>query len=456
MKYGFEYASANHHEGSNEVSMSYGYNSFSKSWSLNVGGSGTIPLSTTPTPGTPSLTPALDFGYSESELENKSYENTYAYSREQKSIFTIAVDPKKAKLAQEFKNMVRGVVDKEAAEEFVEQYGTHYPKLVYYGGDRSVYVVFNKEQYSKAKSFGIDLKAKVGVSKEQTKSRKMGGKNGDTEKKGDAEIGEGHLGFKYEQGSEEESVFENTSSKYRMIGGSGGFDNWDVGEKSAAPIAAELDLIYTLIKPEIFKDGTDAAVLAKAKTLIQAAVDEKLKSMPLLRAPLPPPNVYTIKIEKFEVIEEIDDANKKTWGNFTAGLTWQKDGKTISTQESPKFCEFDEELGFKFIKGTIAYPNKIYTFTDFPDVSTGKFNTLSLVIRGLINEKDDLVSDDKDEMYGYTNHINLSELNLRPGQLTKPKTFDLDYHAVGHENKIRVTYRILRASSEFGDKLLKW
>ena len=452
MKYGFEYASANHHEGTNEVSMSYGYSSFSKNWSLNVGGSGSIPVKSA------SVNPAMDFGYSESESEDRSYENTYAFSREQKSIFTITVDPKKAQLDEEFKDAVRNVTDREAAKEFVEQYGTHYPKLVYYGGDRSVYVVFNKEQYSKAKSFGIDLKAKVGVSKMQTKSKTYEGFGAPKDKRESSEIAEGHLGFEYKQGSEEESVFENTVSKYRMIGGSGGFDNWDVNESNAAPIASEMDMIYTLIEPKIFKDGTDPAFLAKAKSLIKAAVDNKLRSMPMLKAPLPPPNVYSVKIEKMEVIEEIDDANKKTKGSFTAAIHRDDNGNLTRIGNNYTLWSItDYSLDFKFTKGTIIYPRpKPFTFTQFADSSTGKFPSLVLNVVGTVQEKDDNVFDDNDNMTGQIGNTKIEDLNLSPGQSTEPRTFDLVFNPNAKSNRIRVTYKIRREPSEFNDKLLKW
>jgi len=455
LKYGFEYASTNLHEGSNEVTMSYGYSSFAKNWSVNVGGSGTIPIPKTPV----SLTPALDFGYKEQESENRSFENSYAFTKEQKSVFTISVNPKQAQLESAFKDAVLNVSDINSANEFVNEYGTHYAKSIHYGGDRSVYVVMTKEEYKKAKGFGINVKGKIGASmgKAGTKQGSFGSQQTSQKKTQDGEMAEGHFAVEYSEDREEQSALEKAVAKYRIIGGAGGFDEWTVNEDNAAPVSAQLELIYTLIDPTIFKDKSAPAILAKARGLIETAVTNKIKGMPLLNAPLPPPNIYKIIIEKLEVTQEIDDANKKTKGNFTAGISWQENGKTVATEETPQFCIFPEySLDFKFVKGTIVYPNKVYTFSDFPDSKTGKFRTVTLNIRGLINEKDDLNKDANDAMYGETGNINVTALNLSPGQLSEPKIFNLDYHAFGHENQIKVTYRIMREPSDFNDKLLKW
>lgn len=454
MKQGFGYTGLNLHEGSNEVTMSYGYSAFSKSWSLNVGGSGSIPIPKTKA----TANPALDFGYSETEMENRSSENTYAYSREQKSIYVITLDPRKAPLAPEFKQAVHQVNDLASAQRFVEQYGTHYSKTIYYGGDRSVYVVMNREQYSKAKSFGIDIKAKVGVSMDQVKSKKTNKSTGNTtEKSASQELGEGHLGFDFRQGSEEASVFENVVSKYRMIGGSGGFDGWQVDETNAAPIAAEMDLIYTLIEPDVFKDDTDPEMLAVARSFIQQAVDLKLSKMPLLKAPLPAPRVYTIIVDRMEVTKEVDDANKNTRGSLSASVSYLDNGRSVAAPGGGTFwSKPDYSMDFKFVKGTIVYPNATFRYVDFPDSTTGKFRTLRFNISGSISEKDDNVFDDQDEMTGSTGDINIGELNLSPGQVSQPRTFELNFSAPFHENQIRVTYRIRREPSEFDEKLNKW
>jgi hypothetical protein len=457
LKQGFEYASTNLHEGSNTVNMSYGYSAFSKSWSLNVGGSGTIPVEGV------SVKPSLDFGYSEKEMENRSSENVYAYTREQKSIFTITVDPLAARLDPKFKRAVRLVTDATKASQFITDYGTHYPVTVYYGGDRSVYAVMNKNTYSKAKSFGIDLKAAVGVSEMQTSKEKYdkSGKSTGSEST-DQDVGEGHLAFSYNQGSKEESVFQNIKTKYRMIGGSGGFKSWEVDESNASPVAAKMDLIYNLIEPRYFKDDTDPAALAKAKSLIKTATDNYLAKLPMLKRPLPPPVAYSITIDKLEVIQEVDDANKNTKGHIDVGLTWTNNGKQVSTQTQSNVWQIpDYSLDFKFVEGNIIYPDQnkyVFYFMNFPDSTTGSFNTLSFNVQGDIFEKDDILWDDNDEMVGQTGGVNIATLNLDMNQPFVTKTFDVDFHdnGLGHQDKIRITYTVHLQISDFDDKLNNW
>jgi hypothetical protein len=113
-------------------------------------------------------------------------------------------------------------------------------------------------------------------------------------------------------------------------------------------------------------------------------------------------------------------------------------------------------MDFKFVKGNIGYPNASFRFVDFPDSTTGRFRTLRINISGSISEKDDNVFDDQDEMTGSTGDINLAELNLSPGQVSPPRSFELNFSAPFHENQIRVTYRIRREPSEFDEKLNKW
>jgi len=439
-KRGFNYSSGiNTSFGSNDVTMTYGYNSFAKSWSLNVSGKGVIK----------GVDVAGSFGYSEEEFSERSNESIYAVAKKGFHSHSFSVDPIEALLDDKFKSAVLNVIDLARANEFIRQYGTHYPTSILYGGQYSAYLKMGRNEYSTAKRFGIDVGAEVGKSTvRKVKSKDVAGKK--------TTQSEGHdygakVNFGYSQGSTEHSIFSKTQSKYYMVGGAGGMDDWSIDETNAAPVDSDLDFIYTLIDPRIFKDDTDPYRLFKVRGLVRQASETYLSGK-VLGKPLPPPQVYTVILSKIQVTEEVDDLNKQTKGSLS-GFVYKDAGYSQEDMKHDLWREDSYSDALQFRKGNTIHPHiRQFSFVVYPNPD-GSFGRRYVKVTNSIREKDDLWeawnNDWKSSEFSGEGRIDIGAMNLQPGE-NKTHEFPISYF-VTHANKgeMKVTLTIRRDMPEF-------
>ncbi len=446
LKYGFLFNLMNIHKGDNTVRMASDFSSFSKDWSLNVGGSASIK----------GVDASLNVGYNSFETEEKSSESTYAYTREQKSVFKVSIDPAKARLEVGFKLDALAIQTPAQAQAFIQKYGTHYPKVVIYGGDRSVYMVMTKSNYSKLKGFGVDVKAEVSKSKsnlENTTSKfdGNGGLTGSEDKYGSKKVGSGSLGFSYNQSQEVRNALEQNTSKYRQIGGTGGFSSWDVSELTAAPVSVELGSLAELIDIKAFKDGSDPARLAQIRQLLQQAIDQYLGDMAKYANPAPPaPRVYTVTLKTLKVDNVGEDAHDACGAmkgaisiHYSRTDMVDNDPKYGSYNKTPFYqqADWNSDLWFGSDK---SYPfGEIKsTITQYPEPN-GTFGPLNFQIHANFWE-DDCAANPDDNLLGNTAWIPIVQ-----GITSEGMAKDYTFQAVSSEQKLGISFQVVREISDF-------
>ncbi|MEL7068377.1 MAG: MAC/perforin domain-containing protein [Cyanobacteria bacterium J06581_3] len=447
VKTGMTYSATSLSKGSKEVKMTSNYSAFSQEWNISLGASATVPVKG----GAGSVTGALDFGFNQFEEEERSSSNVYAYTREQKSQYEVSIDPTEAYLDTTFIIDVSKVNSVQDAERLiVGVYGTHYPTKVYYGGERSLYVSMSRSTYAKAKGFGIDVKAKLSASKPNvltkvTESGPIDGTSTETSKgsTGSSQIGSGNAGFGFSENQKEREILAEMKTGYRSIGGSGGFDNWNVDEGNAVAIAVEMAELHNLIDPNVFKDGTSPDVLTQKKSYIKTAVENRLQALKALGKVIPAPRLYSITLTRLEVTHEVDDTDKRTRGKVTATITPAVEGFDGVLWHKPDFDE--KNLSYK--KGRFVTLNESKNFVQ-PPTAEGDFSPLEFTVKGDIEERDLVGGAER-----HTGQINASITSLAVGQ-EQEFSFDCKaYTTLAERGTIKVTFKIRRDPSEFDEPL---
>ena len=461
MKFGFDFSATGEKIGEFKSHMSYGYSSFAKGWSIGLAGKAPA--------GESGWDLAGDFAYGEKESETKNQRNIYTYSREQSSQYTVRVDKYKARLHPEFKQAVRTVKTAEDVKrKIIDVYGTHFITTMVYGGERSAYVRMTSDEYTKAKSLNLNIKGSVTqalskqTDKDVTKSAGDVGKDKweSTNEKGTETTkggygGSGSIG--YEEGSQVASVLSNSKSQYRMLGGNGGFNDWSISEASSVPIGVNMQKIYELVEPGCFKDNTPADLLAEKKELIKQAVEDYLKdNMPEGKQSgikTPAPRVYEITLTKMEVVEEVDDANKKTRGTVTLAAL-DNSQQQLKNQGGNLWNYEGYSTDFEFKKGKMVMPNTKQYVTQIP--VNGDFGNFYIELTGDIWELDDI------EAFGGhlerpqgagPERVNLKDLKLEPGAPIE-RSFDISFtKTLADRGQVRLTYSIMLMPSEFDAQL---
>ncbi|MEL7492610.1 MAG: MAC/perforin domain-containing protein [Cyanobacteria bacterium J06554_11] len=447
VKTGMTFSATNLSKGSKEVKMTSNYSAFSQEWNISLGASATVPVKGV------DVTGALDFGANQFEKEERGSSNVYAYTREQKSEYEVSIDPTEAYLDTTFIVDVSRVNSVQDAErQIVSVYGTHYPTKVYYGGERSLYASMSRSTYAKAKGFGIDVKAKLSASKPNVLQKVTqpaaaeGGPSTETSKgsTGSSEIGSGNAGFGYSENQQEKEILSQMKTGYRSIGGSGGFDSWDVDEGNAVAIAVEMEALYNLIEPSVFKDGTSSDVLAQKKSYIKTAVENRLKALKTLGKVIPAPRLYSVTLSRLEVTHEVDDLDKRTRGKVTASVTPDVEGFSGTLWHAPNFDE--KNLSYK--TGRFVTLNDAKEFVQRP-TAEGSFAPLTITIHGDIEERDHLG--------GAERHTGQAQASINPDlPIGKEQeiTFDCKaYTTAAERGTIKVTVKVRRNPSEFDEPL---
>ncbi|GEM_PF-1237945 len=448
MPQGLSYQPVQLSQGSSSVKLTYSYAAFSNEWSLNVGVQGKDPTS--------GVGGKLDIGYKQFDNSERESKNVYASTREQKTVYRLSLAPQNAYLDPAFITAVESVTSvQDAKDKIIAQYGTHYPKTLVYGGDRSLYMSMQETVYAKAKGFGISVKAEVSQSSQQITGDKRTNKydsqdnlTDQTREKtyGSSEVASGKLGFEYSQNEKVKEMASQTKNGYQIIGGIGGFDSWSVTDDNAVAVAiVDSDYLYNLIDPKVFKNDTSPDVLKSKKALVQQAIDTYLQDIPTLGKALPAPRTYSITLKSLEVTEEVDDANKKTKGTVTAVVSPSCVGFDGSLWNCPDFSE----TNLKYLKGQKVTPNTKKTLFQPPNLD-GSFDPLQLVVQGDIYEQDDLI-DGQQRHLGNSNSIALGD--LEEGEEIQ-FSFDCSAFATwAARGTIRVTVAVAREASEFENPL---
>jgi hypothetical protein len=446
VKNGFLYYGLSTAEGSQSVQMAYGFEKFGQSFSINAGASFPLPKG---------ASGSLGVGYNSFNNTERSSSSVYAYTKERKKTFGVSVDPEEARLDSRFKLDALAVTTSAQALAFIQKYGTHYPKIVEYGGDRSLYMVIKKEDYSKLKGYGVDVKAKVKMSQQKLQSSTQnynasGAATTSSNKYGDEQVGSGSLSFSYEQNEEVRTALENSMSKYRQIGGEGGFEGWTVQEANAAPINVDMGLISDLIDIKIFKDETSATVLAQKKALIEQAITDYLKDMPSYGTPKPAPIVYEVELKSFEITRAAnEDANKGLKGHSNVVFNHNGVNKTLNMWQQDNYVDPWSTLCFCPGKEYNVPGGKKVYFTHFPEAN-GTFNPLTIDVHANFWEMDDNLADNTDYLYG---HHGPNAIPVLADGASTELSFTTYQDGKTDWNSIRVKYKITRVPSEFAEIL---
>jgi MAC/Perforin domain len=444
VKNGFLYYGLSTAEGSQNVQMAYGFDKFSQGYSINAGASFPLPKG---------ASGSIGVGYNSFNNTERSSTSVYAYTTERKKTFGVSVDPTEARLDPVFKLDALAVTNSAQALAFIQKYGTHYPKMVEYGGDRSLYMVLKKDDYSKVKGYGVDVKAKVKMSQQKMQSTTQnynaaGNATTSSNKYGDEQVGSGSLSFSYEQNEEVRSSLENSLSKYRQIGGEGGFEGWTVEEANAAPINVDMGLISDLIDIKVFKDGSSPTVLAQKKTLIEQAITDYLKDMPNYGTAKPSPIVYEVELKSFEVTRAAnEDANKGLKGHSNVVFKHNGVDKVLNMWQQDNYVDPWSTLCFCTGKEYSVPGGKKVYFTHFPE-ENGVFNPLTIDVHANFWEMDDNLADNTDYLYGH--HGPFAMPVLADGASTE-LNFTVYQDGKTDWNSIRVKYKITRVRSEFAE-----
>ncbi|MCB0609146.1 MAG: VCBS repeat-containing protein [Lewinella sp.] len=447
IKNGFLYYGLQLHNGSSETKMAYDYSSFSKDWSIGVGGAATVK----------GVSGSFDLNYSSFSNTERASESIYAYTREQHSVFGASVTPEKAQLSTAFKQAVKKITTKQQAlDKIVMVYGTHYPKAITYGGDRSLFTKITKNEYNQVKGHSIDLKAEVSAANSKMSDSKIiknatGKQVGSEATSSSTKSLGGSLSFSQSENQEVRNILQNTSIKYKMIGGNGGFDNWEVDEGTSAPIGVELGSLVDLIDIKVFKDGTDPALLAQKKVLIQQAIDQYLAGFPTVGVSLPTPVVYSVTFNKFKIVEsDVDDTCGEMKGVFDVDFSTNGVEAQVyaAFNPSPLWQQTDWTDTYWFSEGN-EYPiNAKCMVVHYPDAA-GNFAPLKVKAAAVFTE-DDCAANPDDVMSGETTYLSMDT------QITASQEYYFECIQPGYPDsqKIRVTFTVTREPSDFPAELV--
>ena len=251
----------------NEITTSvYTKHKYKESFSLGIGISAGIP-------GIGSL--SRNLGYSSSTSTQRARNEVYSYRRKDHLSYRIDLVEGEVALHKNFKEAVKMlgtplslVSDTNQAkldpsyaayENFIREWGTHYPTQVSYGGYYLGYSIKTMEQVIEEKSKGWKYDEEVNVQFKKVEAGRKTSIENDTE-----------------ESFERKST--NSSSGYMYKGGSGGFGSWSVGD-DVQPIGLQLKRLDTLLRPELFKGEISEEELALKQNMLEKALAAYIKSV---------------------------------------------------------------------------------------------------------------------------------------------------------------------------------
>ena len=327
---GCAYGDRNRSEGEDNYEKIFTHDAFSKTW--NIGVSGEIPLGTSPG----SL--GLDFGYGETERRTSSNNNVFIVNHKKDIRYFVNCDPLDEAgdpnfvtplFTQDFVRGVQSVIDATSADKFVNDFGTHYPAEVNYGGHRSSWVIIEESDYYKGLEqrvdFAAEIKVAAGSQKVATVTPNTNPFDPSSSTTTTSNIqtspgGSGGLNFNHVQNQEARDLLQRSKSFFWAAGGVGALIGaWDVPSDSAIPVSVELRRIDKLIRAELFRSPLTATDLAKRKTLITEAIARAEAQIPVIPVP-EQKRGFRFRYRKITFVEDVDDLSHEMSGNIFVNL----------------------------------------------------------------------------------------------------------------------------------------
>lgn len=388
---GFLYTGADSdQDGKVNTSEYFSSNTFKKAWNLSLGASGTVK----------GVSPSVDFSYGE-EFEKSQNQSYVYYIKEQKNKeYAVGIDLNTVEFDNDFIRAIAAIKTQNDADQFVERYGSHFPRSITYGSRYSHYTSVTKTDYFEAKRKNLNLKVAVSAGKTDN-TREYTDKTPKQDIKeivpGASKSVSGSVGFSLNESRELQEIMSNSTSRYYAIGGLITPDQqWSAAGTNTA-IELDLEEISILIDAKILKSRLTPADLAGKKVLVANAVQKKKNSLKQYEDRLE--RSFEIQVTDIRITNHIDDAQKAGKGYIYA--------KVMGTNDTiPLFEVRDWTNGFNHDwKIHFSDPNEenLITRTWYPIYQVadenGNFAPLMIDFSAQIWDRDDCCGDEMAELH---------------------------------------------------------
>jgi hypothetical protein len=258
----FSLRKINSGEGSETLASRYGMNSFKESFSFNLSLGGEIP-------GLGGVTNS--FGFSKETEESFAQEEVFTFARIDQEVYELSLNKEYIDFEDDFVDAVKELTtpasvpqSEEAAranatlwdeyQKFIQDWGTHYPTSVTYGGFYLYMKTSSMKEYieSYSEEFNASNKASVEIKKIKVE-REANGSYGTT--------------------NSYENKEKDSKEIFMFRGGSGAKESWNVPEDAAQPVAMEIERLHELFYPTYFKNEISETELAGKRKMLGFALD---------------------------------------------------------------------------------------------------------------------------------------------------------------------------------------
>lgn len=313
---GFHYTGADSdQDGLMNTSEYHTENAFKKEWNLSVGAAGNVK----------GVKGSIDFSYGE-EFEKTSTQSHVYYIKQQKNKdFRIDTRLNVAEFDDKFIQRVGSIRTQADADQFVQDFGSHYPLAVIYGGMYSQYTSVSKSEFYEAKRKKLSLK--VGIEASKTKpttetTDKSEFEDQKTIRPGKSKSAGGSVGFSQSQSQEMREILSNSNSRYYAIGGSitSSGAGWSASGTQTA-IEVELGEITDLIDAKILKSRLTHADLSRYAIKAKVAEAVRKQKAKLKDYENRAERAYEMQVTQIKVAKHIDDADKRGKGFIRARVS---------------------------------------------------------------------------------------------------------------------------------------
>nr|MBX2873343.1 hypothetical protein [Saprospiraceae bacterium] len=290
-------------------------NAFKKEWNLSLAAAGKVK----------GVKPSIDFSYGE-EFEKTSNQSYVYYIKQQKNKdFRIDTRLNAAEFDDKFIQRVGRIRTQADADQFVQDFGSHYPTAVIYGGTYSQYTSVSKSEFYEAKRKKLNLK--VGIEASKTKpttetTDKSEFEDQKTIRPGSSKSVGGSIGFSQTQSQEMREILSNSNSRYYAIGGSitNSGSGWSASGTQTA-IEVELGEITDLIDAKILKSRLTQADLDRYGIKQKVAEAVRKQKAKLNDYENRAERAYEMQVTQIKVTKHIDDADKRGKGFIKARVS---------------------------------------------------------------------------------------------------------------------------------------
>jgi hypothetical protein len=274
---------------------------------------------------------------------SSSTRNIYTYSRSSHRIYSIDLQPAAIDLTDEFKNAVKSLPETagSAYNQFIKDWGTHYPTKVDYGGLMIGVMSVDEKTYMQSKGYSMELKAEV------AKGAKV-------------EVGGG-----YSTNESFNQMHSKAKSIYYYKGGSGGSaGSWSNSEGTAQPMGIKLSRLNELLKIQYFNIGLTQAQIDSREKLLAAAITTYIGSPS--DPEIPKPRIFKISNVRWKMIEEHDNGleTSSIFGNVNISLVGGQPGnRPISQATLDRYRSENSQLlrrGAKPVTIPTTEPHRYY------------------------------------------------------------------------------------------------